>query len=91
MAENPTAGADKSEAGPSSAGATAEPRDASATKLIDRFALYSGVAGLIPVPLLDVACVGGVQLELLRRLSNLYGVPFAENRGKAVIASLAGC
>jgi uncharacterized protein (DUF697 family) len=27
---------------------------------------------------------------MLRRISQIYGVPFAENRGKALIASLAG-
>jgi uncharacterized protein (DUF697 family) len=27
---------------------------------------------------------------MLRKLSQLYGVPFSENRGKALIASLAG-
>jgi uncharacterized protein (DUF697 family) len=27
---------------------------------------------------------------MLRRLSELYGVPFSENRGKSIIASLAG-
>jgi uncharacterized protein (DUF697 family) len=42
------------------------------------------------VPLLDIAAVGGVQLQMLRRLSEIYGVPFSENLGKSIIASLAG-
>jgi uncharacterized protein (DUF697 family) len=37
-----------------------------------------------------VAAVGGVQLQMLRRLSEIYDVPFTENRGKSIIASLAG-
>jgi uncharacterized protein (DUF697 family) len=37
-----------------------------------------------------MAAVGGVQLQMLRRLSEIYGVPFSENRGKSIIASLAG-
>jgi uncharacterized protein (DUF697 family) len=69
---------------------TDERRDEAASQLVDRFSLYSGAAGLIPVPLLDVAAVGGVQLQMLRRLSDIYGVPFTENRGKSIIASLAG-
>jgi len=28
---------------------------------------------------------------MLRRLSQIYGVEFSENRGKALIAALAGC
>src|SRR5437588_7368454 len=69
---------------------TDEERDEAASKLVDRFSLWSGAAGLIPVPLVDIAAVGGVQLQMLRRLSEIYGVPFSDNRGKAIIASLAG-
>lgn len=61
-----------------------------ARKLVERFSLYSGVAGLLPVPVVDVAAVGGVQLQMLRRISQLYAVPFSKNRGKAIVASLAG-
>jgi uncharacterized protein (DUF697 family) len=52
--------------------------------------LWSGAAGLIPVPLVDMAAVGGVQIMMVRRLSEIYGVPFSDNRGKSIIASLAG-
>ena len=65
-------------------------RDEAASKLVDRFSLWSGAAGLIPLPIVDIVAVGGVQLEMLRRLSDIYGVPFVENRGKSLIASLAG-
>ena len=65
-------------------------RRARAVKLVERFSLWSGAAGLIPVPFVDLAAIGGVQIQMLRRISQIYGVPFAENRGKAVIASLAG-
>ena len=68
----------------------AEPRDVAASKLVERFSLWSGAAGLIPVPVVDVFAVGGVQLQMLNKLSQIYGVPFSENRGKALIASLAG-
>ena len=69
---------------------TDEGRDEAASKLVDRFSLWSGAAGLIPLPIVDIVAVGGVQLEMLRRLSDIYGVPFVENRGKSLIASLAG-
>jgi len=69
---------------------TDEERDQLASQLVDRFSLWSGAAGLIPVPLLDMVAVGGVQLQMLRRISEIYGVPFSTNRGKALIASLAG-
>jgi uncharacterized protein (DUF697 family) len=61
-----------------------------ASKLVNRFAVWSGVAGLIPLPVVDVIAVGGLQLQMLRRISQIFDVPFTENRGKALIASLAG-
>jgi len=67
-----------------------ERRRAMAMKLVERFSLWSGAAGLIPVPFVDLAAVGGVQIQMLRRISQIYDVPFTENRGKSIIAGLAG-
>lgn len=69
---------------------TDEARDEQASQLVDRYSLWAGAAGLVPIPIVDVAVVGGVQLQMLRKLSEIYGVPFSENMGKSVIASLAG-
>ena len=63
---------------------------ARAVKLVERSSLWSGAAGLIPVPFVDLAAIGGVQIQMLSRISQIYGIPFAKNRGKALIASLAG-
>ena len=87
MAQKPTMGPEGSATSDVSDPAQ---RNVLASKLVDRFSIWSGVAGLIPVPVVDVFAVGGVQLQMLNRLSQIYGVPFAENRGKALIASLAG-
>jgi uncharacterized protein (DUF697 family) len=70
--------------------AATEGREETASKLVDRFAVWSGVAGLIPLPVVDLLAVGGLQVQMLRRLSQIYDVEFSENRGKAVIAALAG-
>jgi uncharacterized protein (DUF697 family) len=72
------------------AAAPPESRAEVATKLVDRFAIWSGVAGLVPIPVVDLLCVGGLQVQMLRRLSQIYDVEFSENRGKAIIAALAG-
>lgn len=79
-----------SEAGEAIAAATPETREEMASKLVDRFALWSGVAGLIPVPVVDAFAVGGLQIQMVRRISQIYDVEFGENRGKALIASIAG-
>ena len=86
MAEKSSATSETGEA----AADTPETREQMASKLVDRFALWSGVAGLVPIPVLDVAAVGGLQIQMVRRISQIYDVDFSENRGKALIASLAG-
>ena len=48
------------------------------------------MAGLVPVPVLDAVAVGGLQIQMVRRISQIYDVDFSENRGKALIANLAG-
>ena len=58
--------------------------------IVDRLSLWSGAAGPIPLPLVDMAAVGGVQLYMLRRLSEIYEIPFSENLGKSILSSLAG-
>lgn len=97
MAQKPTASGspEKSEAVAAPDMITSEPvaqenRNEVAAKLVDRFAIWSGVAGLIPVPIVDAVAVGGLQLQMLRRISQIYEVPFSDNRGKALIAALAG-
>jgi uncharacterized protein (DUF697 family) len=77
---------------PTAAPETAEAKDrrARATEVVKRLSLWSGAAGLIPIPLVDLAAVGGVQIEMLRRISKIYGVPFSQNSGKALIAGIAG-
>lgn len=69
---------------------TDQQRDEQASQLVDRYSLWAGAAGLVPIPLVDIAVVGGVQIQMLRKLSEIYGVPFSDNMGKSVLASLAG-
>ena len=65
-------------------------RKTNARRLVERFAFWAGIAGLLPVPVIDLAAVGGLQIQMLRRLSQIYDVPFSANRGKAIIASFVG-
>ena len=65
-------------------------RKTNARRLVERFAFWAGIAGLLPVPVVDLAAVGGLQIQMLRRLSQIYDVPFSANRGKAIIASFVG-
>ncbi|HET7805388.1 MAG TPA: YcjF family protein [Pseudolabrys sp.] len=77
----------------SKAGATAavdSDRRLRATKVVDRFSFWSGVAGLLPIPFVDLAAVAALQIQMLRLISRIYDVPFSENRGKALVAGIFG-
>src|SRR5574338_19503 len=82
-----TADAGKVSQAPAKAGVAADAsnddRRSRATKVVERFSFWSGVAGLLPVPFVDLAAVGVLQIQLVRLISRIYDVPFSENRGKA--------
>jgi len=65
-------------------------RSEKAQKVTSTAAKWAAGAGLVPVPLLDVAGVAGVQLKLVHDLAKLYDIPFAKDRAKALIAALVG-
>ena len=58
---------------------------------IIRKRVYAALAlGLAPVPLLDLAGLFAIQVELVRRLAKEHQVPFKANLAKSLIASLVG-
>lgn len=46
--------------------------------------------GLVPVPLFGLVAVTGVQLNMLRKISSIYGIPFSKNVVKNILGSLVG-
>jgi uncharacterized protein (DUF697 family) len=70
---------------------TSETSVASPTDPIIRKWTYAAAgAGLIPIPLVDLAAIAGIQLKLIADLSKHYGVPFNKNQGKAALGALTG-
>jgi len=65
-------------------------RDQIAADAVSRYAAWAAAAGVIPIPVVDMFAVGGVQVQMLRRLAEIYGVPFSENLGKSLVATLVG-
>jgi len=61
-----------------------------ADKIINQHILWAIGAGLMPIPLLDIAAVGGIQLDMLRQLAALYGVSYSETDAKAWLTALSG-
>ena len=46
--------------------------------------------GLVPVPLVDLAGLTAIQLDMIYKLSKVYDVPFSKDRVKSIISSFAG-
>jgi uncharacterized protein (DUF697 family) len=61
-----------------------------AEKIINSHLLWSVGGGLLPLPLVDIAAVTAVQIDMLKQLANLYEVDFSLSSGKALVAGLAG-
>jgi uncharacterized protein (DUF697 family) len=61
-----------------------------AAQIIRRNAGWAFAGGVVPIPVLDIMAVSGVQLKMLGELSSLYGVPFTANAAKSIISALLG-
>jgi uncharacterized protein (DUF697 family) len=59
-------------------------------QIIRKHVLLAAGAGLIPVPLADLAAVTGIQVQMLSELSENYGIPFSKHRTKSIISALLG-
>ncbi len=59
-------------------------------KLIRNYTMYSIGVGLVPIPIADFVGLTALQLNMLRKLSHMYDVPFLKDKGKKLIAALLG-
>jgi len=57
---------------------------------IKNYMMWTGAAGIIPVPLVDMAAISAIQLSMLNKIGEIYHQKFTANWGKSVIASLVG-
>ena len=64
--------------------------ESQALRIINRHMWLAMGVGLLPLPLLDMAALLGLQLRMLRRLSEHYHVPFSRDIVKKLISSLLG-
>ena len=63
-----------------------------AIKIVESYVPWSVAAGIMPVPLMDLAAITAVQLSMLAKIGDCYGVPFKQQAAKsATTALMAGC
>ena len=61
-----------------------------ADRVIDNHILWSMGAGALPIPIVDVAAVTAIQLNMLKELCLIYDVDYSEGFGKNLISSIVG-
>lgn len=66
------------------------PDEQQVNRLIRRHAYASLGSGLLPIPLADFILVTAIQLNLLKKLSDLYSISFSENGAKNLLGILIG-
>ena len=61
-----------------------------ADKIIRNHVKWAMGAGLVPIPLADLAGVTAIQMDALKKLASLHHVDYTEATGKRFVAALAG-
>lgn len=84
----------KEEVAPDISEALAEANDVDnktkANSVINNSMLWTGAAGIIPVPIVDTASIAALQLAMLSKIGKIYGYTFSSHWGKSTLASLTG-
>ncbi len=58
--------------------------------IIRRHALYAAGAGLVPIPLVDLASISVVQYRMIKEIAKKYKIEFSEEKTKSILAGLMG-
>lgn len=67
-----------------------EPKLDRAARIVSKYAAASAAAGLIPMPMADIAAISAVQTKMVHALGGLYGERFSSYWVKSLLASLTG-
>jgi uncharacterized protein (DUF697 family) len=63
---------------------------AAALQFVKKRMWWSAAVGALPVPFVDFAAVTAVQHNMLRKLCDLYGVDYREDRAREWVGALVG-
>jgi uncharacterized protein (DUF697 family) len=61
-----------------------------AEKIVKTHVIWAIGAGFVPIPILDIAAVTLIQLDMLKQLCRLYEVDYLESKGKATLSTVTG-
>ena len=63
-------------------------KEKTSDSIIKRHMYWSVTAGLIPLPLIDIAAVSAIQTDMLKSLCDFYKIDYSQEKGKAWITAL---
>ena len=63
---------------------------AAASNIVSKYTLYAAGAGLVPIPVVDLAALAAVNLAMLQDIAKHFGAEFSDEWGKSTIAALLG-
>jgi uncharacterized protein (DUF697 family) len=75
---------------PQSNDAFAARRRALAYKMVERYSVFAGGAGIIPIAIVSLGGVMGVNVRMVQILCKMYGIPFQRDRARAIVVGLVG-
>jgi uncharacterized protein (DUF697 family) len=61
-----------------------------ASDIVRRKMYYSVGVGLVPVPLVDMAALLGMQIYMIKQLADVFETPFSQSRVRSILLSLMG-
>ncbi|MBF0100329.1 MAG: DUF697 domain-containing protein [Desulfobacterales bacterium] len=67
-----------------------EPEKIDPNLIVKNHVIGAMAVGLLPLPLIDLVALTGVQINMLRKLSQLYTVSFQHDKVRNILASLIG-
>jgi uncharacterized protein (DUF697 family) len=68
----------------------ADVRVARAMEIVKRNMLWSAAAGVVPIPMLELVAITGIEVKLVKELADHYGVSFRRDLAKTAVLSLVG-
>ncbi|TVQ65197.1 MAG: DUF697 domain-containing protein [Balneolaceae bacterium] len=61
---------------------------AESNRIVEKYSALASGSVLLPIPLVDIAYITGIQLKMLNELTKKYDIEFKRNRGKAIVTAL---
>lgn len=63
-------------------------KELAAQKILKKYAAIAVTAGFVPVPLLDIATLAGIQVKAIQEIAHLHGQDLSDHKGKAAVSTV---